>query len=81
LKNTILKSREFFFVIKKIIDIDIFNDIKTKDCKLKNNNNKKSDNEKTTENDISNIKFANMINLKSFKYVNMFINKTFNNFL
>ncbi len=30
---------------------------------------------------ISNIKFANMINLKSFKYANMFINKTFNNLL
>jgi hypothetical protein len=36
---------------------------------------------KQTENDTSNIKFANMTNLKSFKYVNMFINKTFNNSL
>ncbi len=36
---------------------------------------------KTTKNDISNIKFANMTNLKSFNYANMFINKTFNNFL
>jgi hypothetical protein len=43
-------------------------------------NDKKSNNEKkTAENDISNIKFANM-NLKSFKYANIFINKTFNNF-
>jgi hypothetical protein len=80
LKKTILKSRELFFVIKKIIDIDILNDIKTKDCK-KNNNDKKSDNEKTAKNDILNIKFANMTNLKSFKYASMFINKTFNNFL
>jgi hypothetical protein len=81
LKDTILKSREFFFVIKKIIDIDILNDIKTKDCKSKDNNDKKFDNEKTAENDISDIKFANMTNLKSFKYASMFINKTFNNFL
>ncbi len=80
MKKTILKSRELFFVIKKIIDIDILNDIKTKDCK-KNNNDKKSDNEKTAKNDILNIKFANMTNLKSFKYASMFINKTFNNFL
>jgi hypothetical protein len=40
-RDTILKSREFFFVIKKIIDINILNDIKTKDCKSKNNNDKK----------------------------------------
>ncbi len=32
LKDAILKSREFFFSIKKIIDINILNDIKTKDC-------------------------------------------------
>ncbi len=81
LKDTILKSRELFFVIKKIIDIDILNDIKTKDCKSKNNNDKNFDNEKTAENDISDVKFANMTNLKSFKYANMFIKKTFNNFL
>jgi hypothetical protein len=77
----ILKSREFFFSFKKIIDIDILNDIKTENCKLKNNNDKKFDNEKTAKNHISNVKFANMTNLKSFKYANMFINKTFNNFL
>jgi hypothetical protein len=81
LKNTILKSRELFFVIKKIIDIDILNDIKTKNCKSKNNNDKKSDNEKTTKNDISDVKIINMTNLKSFKYANMLINKTFNNYL
>jgi hypothetical protein len=80
LKDTILKSREFFFVIKKIIDTDILDDIKTENCK-KNNNDKKFDNEKTTKNDISNVKFANITNLRSFKYANMFINKTFNNFL
>jgi hypothetical protein len=84
LKNAILKSRKLFFLIKKIIDIDILNDIKTKNCFKKSNNDnndKKSDNEKTAENDISNIKFANMTNLTSFKYANMFINKTFNNLL
>jgi hypothetical protein len=81
LKDTILKSREFFFVIKKIIDIDILNDIKTEDCKSKNNNDKKFDSEKTAEDDISNVKFANMTNLRSFKYASMFINKTFNNLL
>jgi hypothetical protein len=75
-----MKSQEFFFVIKKIIDIDILNDIKTKDCK-KDNNDKKSDNEKIAENDTSDIKFTNMTNLRSFKYANMFINKTFNNLL
>jgi hypothetical protein len=84
LKNAILKSRKLFFSIKKIIDIDILNDIKTKNCFRKNNNDnndKKFDNEKTAENDISDVKFANMTNLKSFKYANMFINKTFNNLL
>jgi hypothetical protein len=84
LKNAILKSRKLFFSIKKIIDIDILNDIKTENCFKKNNNDnndKKIDNEKTAKNDTSNIKFANMINLKSFKYANMFINKTFNNSL
>jgi hypothetical protein len=80
LKNTTLKSREFFFVIKKIIDTDFLNDIKTKNCK-KNNNDKKIDNEKTAEDIISNIKFVNMTNLRSFKYANTFINKTFNNLL
>ncbi len=64
-------------------NIDILNEIKSEDCKNdKKKNNKKSDSEKkTTKDDISNIKFANMTNLKSFKYANMFINKTFNNFL
>jgi hypothetical protein len=84
LKNAILKSRKFFFSIRKIIDTNILNDIKTEDCFRKSNNDnndKKSDNEKTAENDISNVKFANITNLKSFKYASMFINKTFNNLL
>jgi hypothetical protein len=85
-KNKVIEKHDFeitrtLFCYKKIIDINILNDIKTKDCKSKNNNDKKSDNEKTTENDISDIKFANMTNLKLFKYANMFINKTFNNLL
>ncbi len=77
-----MKSRSFFYAIQKIIDIDILNDIKTKQCKLKekNNNDKKFNSEKSTNDDISNIKFINMTNLKSSKYVNMFIKKTFNNF-
>jgi hypothetical protein len=84
LKNAILKSRKFFFSIKKIIDIDILNDIKTEDCFKKSNNDnndKKSDNEKKAKNDTVDLKFASMTNLKSFKYAKMFINKTFNNSL
>jgi hypothetical protein len=81
IKDLILKSRSFFYAIEKITNINILKDIKTKDCKSKrkDNNDKKSYNEKTAKNDISNVKFANMINLRSFKYVNMFIKKTFNN--
>jgi hypothetical protein len=76
-----LKSRSLFYTFERIIDIDILNNIKTEQCKSKekDNNDKKIDNEKTANNDISNVQFANMTNLKSFKYVNMFINKTFNN--
>jgi hypothetical protein len=65
-------------------NINILNEIKSENCKndKKEKNDKKSDNEKkTTKNDISNIKFANMTNLRSFKYASMFINKTFNNSL
>jgi hypothetical protein len=47
----------------------------------KNNKDKKFNNEKTIKNNILNVKFANMTNQKSSKYVNLFINKTFNNFL
>jgi hypothetical protein len=41
----ILKSQKLFFAIKKIIDINILIDIKTKDYYNKNNNDKKIDNE------------------------------------
>jgi hypothetical protein len=83
IRNAILDSRSFFYVVQKIIDINILKDIKTKNCKSKkkDNNDKKFDNEKTANDDISNVKFANMTNLKLFKYANMFIKKTFNNFL
>jgi hypothetical protein len=83
IKNAILKSRSFFHAIQRIIDIDILNDIKAEQCKSKekNNNDKKSNNEKTANDDISNVKFANMTSRRSSKYVNLFINKTFNNLL
>jgi hypothetical protein len=64
-------------------NINILNEIKLKDYKNdeKNKNDKKIDNEKKQKDDISNVKFANMTNMKLFKYVNLFINKTFNNLL
>jgi hypothetical protein len=64
-------------------NIDILNEIKSKNCKndKKNKNDKKIDNKKKSEDDISNVKFVNMTNMKSFKYANLFINKTFNNLL
>ncbi len=78
-----MKSRSFFYAFQRIIDIDILNDIKTEQCKSKekNNNDKKFNNEKTTNDDISDVKFANMTSRESSKYANLFINKTFNNFL
>jgi hypothetical protein len=78
-----LKSRSLFYAFQRIIDIDILNDIKAEQCKSKkkDNNDKKFNNEKTADDDISNVKFANMTNRKSSKYANMFINKTFNNLL
>ncbi len=79
-----MKSRKFFFLIKKIININILNDIKTQNCYKKNNNDsndKKIDNKKTIKYDILNVKFTNITNLKLFRYASMFINKTFNNFL
>jgi hypothetical protein len=60
------------------------NHIKLKNCFKKSNNDnndKNSDNEQTAENDISNVKFVNITNLKLFKYASLFINETFNNFL
>ncbi len=64
-------------------NIDILNEIKSKDCNndKKNKNDKKIDNEKKSKNDFSNVKFINITNRKSFKYASLFINKTFNNFL
>ncbi len=64
-------------------NINILNEIKSKDYKndKKNTNDKKIDNEKKQKNDISNVKFVNIMNMKLFKYTNLFINKMFNNFL
>jgi hypothetical protein len=83
IKNAILKSRSFFYAFQRIIDIDILNDIKAEQCKSKekDNNDKKFNSEKIADDDISDVKFANMINRKSSKYANLFINKTFNNSL
>jgi hypothetical protein len=62
---------------------NILNKIKLKNYKNDkiNENDKKSDNEKKQKNDILNVKFVNMINIKSLKYESLFINKTFNNLL
>jgi hypothetical protein len=78
-----LKSRSLFYALQRIIDIDILNDIKAEQYKSKekDNNDKKFNNEKTADDDISDVKFANMTNRESSKYVNLFINKTFNNLL
>ncbi len=83
IKNAILKSRSLFHAIQRIIDIDILNDIKAEQCKSKekDNNDKKFNSEKAANDDISNVKFANMTNRESSKYVNLSINKTSNNFL
>jgi hypothetical protein len=64
-------------------NIDILNEIKSKNCKndKKNKNDRKFDNEKKSKNNISNVKFVNITNKKLFKYASLFINKTFNNFL
>jgi hypothetical protein len=78
-----LKSRSFFDAIQRIIDIDILNDIKAEQCKSKekDNNDKKFNSEKTADDDISNVKFANMTSRKSSKYANLLNNKTSNNSL
>jgi hypothetical protein len=47
----------------------------------KNKNETKIDSEKMQKNDILNVKFANIMNIKLFKYTSLFINKTFNNLL
>jgi hypothetical protein len=84
IKNAIKENRSLYHIVKKIANIDILNDIKKENYKWRlkrNKNDKKFDNEKTAENNISNVKFVNMTNMKSFKYASLFINKTFNNFL
>ncbi len=48
---------------------------------IEKKNDKKSDNEKTAEDDISDVKFVNMTSMKSFKYAILFINKMLNNSL
>jgi hypothetical protein len=56
-------------------------------AKIQNQNAKKTTttmkkkNDKSAENESSNIKFANMTNIKSSKYANMSIKKTSNNLL
>jgi hypothetical protein len=82
-KETIKNNRWLYFKIKNMTNIDILNEIKSEDCKndKKEKNDKKSNNEKKSKNNISNVKFVNMTNIKSFKYANLFINKTFNNLL
>ncbi len=66
-----------------LISVSSHHNIKAEQCKSKekNNNDKKFNNEKTANDDISNVKFVNMTSRKSSKFVNLFINKTFNNFL
>jgi hypothetical protein len=62
---------------------DILDEIKSKNFKndKKEKYDKKSNNEKKSKNDISDVKFANMTNRKSFKYASLFINKKSNNSL
>jgi hypothetical protein len=62
---------------------DILDEIKSEDCKndKRDKNDKKTDSEKKSEDDISNVKFANMTNRESSKYANLSINKMSNNFL
>ncbi len=82
-RKAIKNSRWLYFRIKNMTNIDILNEIKSKNCKndKKNKNDKKIDNEKKSEDDISDVKFVNMTNMKSLKYASLFINKTFNNLL
>jgi hypothetical protein len=83
IRETIKNNRWLYFKIKKMTNIDILNEIKSENCKKDKREkiDKKLNNEKKSKNDISNVKFANMTNLRSFKYASLFINKTFNNSL
>jgi hypothetical protein len=82
-KKTLKNSRWLYFKIKNMTNIDILNEIKSKDCKndKKEKNDKKSNNEKKSKDNISNVKFVNMTNMRSFQYASLFINKTFHNLL
>jgi hypothetical protein len=62
---------------------DILDEIKSENWKnyKKEKYDKKSNNEKKSEDDLSDVKFANMTSRESFKYASLFINKTSNNFL
>jgi hypothetical protein len=64
-------------------NIDILNENKSENCKMtkKTKMKKKLIMKRNKKNDISNVKFVNMTNMKLFKYASLFINKTFNNFL
>ncbi len=83
IKKAIKNNRWFYFKMKNMTNINILNEIKSKDCKnnKKNKNDKKIDNEKKQKNDILNVKFVNMMNIRLFKYASLFINKTFKNLL
>jgi hypothetical protein len=82
-REAIKNSRWLYFKIKNMTNTNILDEIKSENCKndKKEKFDKKSDNEKKSEDDISDIKFANMTNLRSSKYANMSINKTSNNLL
>ncbi len=68
IKKAIKNKRWFYFKIKNMTNINILNEIKSKDYKndKKNKNDKKIDNEKKSKKDISNVKFVNMTKKKLF---------------
>ncbi len=82
-KEAIKNNRWLYFRIKNMTNIDILDEIKSEDCKndKKDKNDKKIDNEKKSKDDISDVKFANLTKMRSFKYASLSINKTFNNLL
>jgi hypothetical protein len=83
IRDAVLESRSLFHAIQRITDIDILDGIKAEQCKPKGkgNNGKKSNSGKTADDDISDVKFANMASRGSSKYANLSINKTSNNLL
>ncbi len=82
-RKTIKNNRWFYFKIKNMTNTDILDEIKSENWKnyKKEKYDKKSNNEKKSEDDLSDVKFANMTSRESFKYASLFINKTSNNFL